>query len=190
MPPADDVAHLSLPRDRHNTKRAIAFAPGCELPEQSLDRDGCARLVASVFALLCRYAAEPVLAVEVALHLGSSRAGRIALERDAGAPLSPAWLIDELANELAVLPAQRQADRRSNVAISLLGRRTSLSLAQLPKQHDLHFLFHEQPSGLALIVAYDYGAFHPRTIGRMIEQLERSLRVDPYAMRAIEGLQH
>jgi amino acid adenylation domain-containing protein len=163
-----DVAHVQLPRDRtHDRPRTFAYAAGCELPEHTLERADCARMIAGVFALLGRYAQQRVLAVDVALHGASSRAGRVEIALDDAASLGQ--LSDQLADVLAVMPMLRDVDRRSNVAITLLGQHAQLSLADLPNAHDVHFIFHEQPSGLALTVAYDYGAFRARTIERLIE---------------------
>jgi amino acid adenylation domain-containing protein len=183
-PEVADVAHVQLPRDRlHEQPRTFAYAAGCDLPGQSLDRDGCARLVAAVFALLGRYAQQSALAVDVALHVGPARAGRVQLALDEAA--SFAALTDQVANELAVLPALRDVARRSNVAITLLGRFARLSLADLPNAHDVHFIFHEQPSGLALTVAYDYGAFRARSIERLIESFQLALRDDEQSARML-----
>jgi amino acid adenylation domain-containing protein len=194
-----NVAHIQLPRDRqHGAGRTFAYAAGCELPDERIDRTGCARLIAGVFALLGRYAQQWELAIDVVLYAGPPRAGRVQLTLDEAA--SFATLSEQLVHELAVLPMLRDTDRRSNVAVTVLGARAPLSLADLPNAHDVHFLFHEQPSGLALTVAYDYGAFHTRTIERMVESLALLLRADdacplralsllPYSeARAIEQL--
>ncbi|HEX5658683.1 MAG TPA: AMP-binding protein, partial [Polyangiales bacterium] len=179
-----DLAHVQLPRDRlHHAPRAFAYAAGCDLPGERLDGAGCARLVAGVFALLGRYTQQSTLAVDVALHAGPARAGRVQLELEPGS--SFAELCDLLANELAVLPTLRVErkrelchERRSNVAITLLGQTAQLSLADLPNAHDVHFIFHEQPRGLALMVAYDYGAFRARTVERWIEAFALALDAD------------
>ncbi|MET0284464.1 MAG: non-ribosomal peptide synthetase, partial [Polyangiales bacterium] len=193
-----DVAHVQLPRDRQHAARSFAYAAGCELPRESTDRHGCARLIAGVLALLGRYAQQRELAVDVALHVGPARAGRVQLALDEAC----SWgaLCEQLTHELAVLPTLRDSERRSNVAITVLGARAPLSLADLPNTHDVHFLFHEQPSGLALTVAYDYAAFEARTVERMVESFAlllgsddacplRELSMIPHAeLRAIEEL--
>ncbi|HEY6877873.1 MAG TPA: AMP-binding protein, partial [Polyangiales bacterium] len=195
-----DVAHVQLPRDLLRTPprpSTRAYAAGRDLElEPNLDSSACARLLACTFALLARYAQQQELAFDVALHLGElrdARGGRVqwALDEGSFADLSAA-LVDQLAG----LPALRvrDASRRSNVAVTLLGARAKLTLDELPSAHDLHFIFHEQPSGVALLVAYDYGAFKASSIERMIDAFALSLQVAKQdltlAVRALPAVSH
>jgi amino acid adenylation domain-containing protein len=184
-----DVALVQLPRDLTRAEprpRTWAYAAGRELSElePTLDAAAWSRLLAGVFALLARYSQQDELALDVAVHVGAqreARAGRVSLTVDSSR--SFASLTGQLVAALQALPALHVRDcaRRSNVAVTLLGQHASLSLSELGDSHDVHFVFHQQPSGLALLVAYDYGSFRATSIERWIDAfmlLSHAARLD------------